>query len=588
MFKQGSNRYPRSKGFKVKHAFQIALLVAVSIWLLYQVKHSHDKKQAYEKQASLKAEASGDGGSGWNSDVFGRKGKVEIPQDVGDTVDVVKHEGNTKEEEETVDRHETVEENGNEDHGGGDDELDRHEDEKTEEESQEEHERIRENAMNNEAGKESEAEEEEQNGDVGAKFAQMKQENGDTEESSEAKDEHNESQEEIPESKDKEHDNEQSLEDKNIEVQTEHNESEDEIAESKDKEHINEQNLEDNNAENQTEGNNADNQTEHNESEDEVAESKVKEHINKQSLEDKNAENQTEIGHGLDHPLATGGEDVERNSTESVESPETVLEKNETASSNLSSEGENVKETSSGTMKIEEVVPKQNEISSLDSGKDVAVVDPNTAQEGKKLEEKNQESNATLSDSVQDSKAEADGKKQEENNKEVIIAEQHEIGWENNATTKHDIQADSDNGFHDSETSESKNGTELSGQTKSDNTEHVSSVDQGTAKGEIGVPHGAMSEDAKGLTSLDQDEAKAEHSSTLDHETTSDTDKASEGDAISASSETNSTMESVHSDAGDAISQDMPEENEMGDHTDLGTLPEGEAEGQTTEELSVQ
>jgi len=73
------------------------------------------------------------------------------------------------------------------------------------------------------------------------------------------------------------------------------------------------------------------------------------------------------------------------------------------------------------------------------------VVDPNTSQEGKKLEEKNQETNATHSDSVQDTKAEADGKKQEENNKEVIIAEEHEIGRENNATTKHDIQADSDN-----------------------------------------------------------------------------------------------------------------------------------------------
>lgn len=264
------------------------------------------------------------------------------------------------------------------------------------------------------------------------------------------------------------------------------------------------------------------------------------------------------------------------------------MKKNQTASSNLSSEGENVKETSSGTIKIEEVVPQQNEISSLDSGKDVPVVDPNTEQEGKKLEEKNQETNATLSDSVQDSKSKADGKKHKKKNKEVIIAEQHEIGREENVTAKHDTQADSANGSHDSATSESKNRTELTSKTKSDNSEAVSSVVQGTAGGEIGLSHGAMSEDAKGLTSLDQDEAKAEHSSTVDHETTPDIDKASEGDSIPATSETNSTMESVHSDAGDAISQDMPEENEVGDHTDLGTLPEVEAEGQTTEELSVQ
>jgi len=547
MFRQASNRYPRSKGFKVKHVFQIALLVAVSIWLLYQVKHSHDKKQAYEKQANVKVESSDDGGSGWNSDILGRKGKVEIPQDVGDTVDVVKDEGNTKEEEETVDRHDKLEENSNEDHGGGDDELDRHEDEKTEEESQEEHEKIRENAMNNEEGKESEAEEEEQNGDVGANFMHTKQENGGTEEATDAKDEHNESEDEIPESKDKEHNNEQSLEDKNAENQTEHNESEEEISESKDKEHNNEQ-----------------------------------------SLEDTNAENQTEIEHGLDHPLATGGEDMEKNSTESVELRKIVHEKNDTAASSLSSQGENAEETSSDTIKIEEVVPKQNEISSMDGSKDVPVVDPNTEKEGKKLEEKSQEANAALSDSVQDSNAEADGKKQEEKSKEVIIAEEHEIRMEENATAKHETQAESLNEFHDSATSESKNRTELTGQTKSDNTEPVSSVDQGAAEGEVGGSHNAMSEDAKGLTSLDQDEAKSENNSTVDHETTSETDNASEGNAISSSSEKNSTMESVHADAGDVISQDIPEENEVGDHTDLETLPEGEAEGQTTEELSVQ
>lgn len=547
MFRQASNRYPRSKGFKVKHAFQIALLVAVSIWLLYQVKHSHDKKQAYEeKQAHLKVESSADGSSGWNSDILGRKGKVKNPEDVGDTVDVLKNEENTKEEEETVDRHDTLEENGTEDHGVGDDELDRHEDEKTEEESQEEHERIRENAMNNE-GKESEAEEEEQNGDVGANFMHMKQENGGAEEATEAKDEHNETEEQIPESKDKEHSKEQSFEDKNAENQTERDESEEEIAESKDKEHNPEE-----------------------------------------SLEDKNAGNQTEIEHGLDHPLATGGEDMERNSTKSVEVPKMVLEKNETAASSLSSEGENGGEKSSDTVKIEEVVPKQDETSSLDGSKDVPVVDPNTEKEGKKLEEKNQEANSTPSDSVHDSNTKADGKKQEKKSKEVIIAEEHENSMEDNATAKHESQADSSNRFHEPATSESKDGTELTGQTKSDNSEPVSSVNPGAAEGEVGVSHNTMSEDSKGVTSLDKDDAKSEHNSTVDHETTSETDNASESNAILTSSERNSTMESVHSDAGDAISQDMPEENEVGDHTDLGTLPEGEAQGQTTEELAVQ
>lgn len=44
MFKQSPRRNQRNKGFKVKHALQICLLLAVSIWLLYQVQHSHNKK----------------------------------------------------------------------------------------------------------------------------------------------------------------------------------------------------------------------------------------------------------------------------------------------------------------------------------------------------------------------------------------------------------------------------------------------------------------------------------------------------------------------------------------------------------------
>lgn len=45
---QSSIRNQRSKGFKVKHALQIFLLVAVCFWLIYQVKHSHDKKKHYD------------------------------------------------------------------------------------------------------------------------------------------------------------------------------------------------------------------------------------------------------------------------------------------------------------------------------------------------------------------------------------------------------------------------------------------------------------------------------------------------------------------------------------------------------------
>ncbi|KAM1973506.1 hypothetical protein FF1_019921 [Malus domestica] len=50
MLKQSPSRNQRSKGFKVKHAVQISLLLAICIWLLYQLKHSHDKK-AYEESS---------------------------------------------------------------------------------------------------------------------------------------------------------------------------------------------------------------------------------------------------------------------------------------------------------------------------------------------------------------------------------------------------------------------------------------------------------------------------------------------------------------------------------------------------------
>lgn len=49
MFKQSPSRIQRSKGFKIKHGLQIFLLIAICFWLLYQVKHSHDKKKAFDE-----------------------------------------------------------------------------------------------------------------------------------------------------------------------------------------------------------------------------------------------------------------------------------------------------------------------------------------------------------------------------------------------------------------------------------------------------------------------------------------------------------------------------------------------------------
>nr|GEU55967.1 dentin sialophosphoprotein-like [Tanacetum cinerariifolium] len=44
MFRQSPRRNGRNKGLKIKHALQISVLLGVSIWLLYQVHHSNDKK----------------------------------------------------------------------------------------------------------------------------------------------------------------------------------------------------------------------------------------------------------------------------------------------------------------------------------------------------------------------------------------------------------------------------------------------------------------------------------------------------------------------------------------------------------------
>ncbi|CAL1389852.1 unnamed protein product [Linum trigynum] len=48
MIKRFPSRNSRSKGIKVKHVLQICLLLGVCFWLIYQVKHSHDKKNEFD------------------------------------------------------------------------------------------------------------------------------------------------------------------------------------------------------------------------------------------------------------------------------------------------------------------------------------------------------------------------------------------------------------------------------------------------------------------------------------------------------------------------------------------------------------
>lgn len=55
MLKQSPSRHQRSKQFKVKHALQICLLLAICIWLLYQAKQTCQKKPALEEDSSRTA-----------------------------------------------------------------------------------------------------------------------------------------------------------------------------------------------------------------------------------------------------------------------------------------------------------------------------------------------------------------------------------------------------------------------------------------------------------------------------------------------------------------------------------------------------
>ncbi|KAG2375457.1 uncharacterized protein HKW66_Vig0163890 [Vigna angularis] len=49
MIKRSPSRNSRTRGIKVKHILQIILLLGVCFWLIYQVKHSRDKKNEYDE-----------------------------------------------------------------------------------------------------------------------------------------------------------------------------------------------------------------------------------------------------------------------------------------------------------------------------------------------------------------------------------------------------------------------------------------------------------------------------------------------------------------------------------------------------------
>lgn len=138
MYRLSPSRNQRSKGIKVKNVLQICLLLAVCFWLIYQVKHSHEKKKEFDESdaKALLQRAS--------SDEFLKLGRKDIHSQVeGSITKNENHDEPSEEEETTV---EEVEENKHEEEepedkkvegreddgmGGGDDETDENEQEKS-------------------------------------------------------------------------------------------------------------------------------------------------------------------------------------------------------------------------------------------------------------------------------------------------------------------------------------------------------------------------------------------------------------------------------------------------------------------------
>ncbi|KAK6116278.1 hypothetical protein DH2020_049973 [Rehmannia glutinosa] len=60
MLKQSSSRHLRAKSLKVKHALQILLLIAICIWLLYQVNKSYNKRKSASDERAMKVSENGE------------------------------------------------------------------------------------------------------------------------------------------------------------------------------------------------------------------------------------------------------------------------------------------------------------------------------------------------------------------------------------------------------------------------------------------------------------------------------------------------------------------------------------------------
>ncbi|KAG2695997.1 hypothetical protein I3843_07G038800 [Carya illinoinensis] len=125
MFRSSPRRNQRSKGFKVKHALQICLLLGVSIWLLYQLRNSRDKKASF-----------GEGNKSVSE--IAKLGRKDLqPQVEEPTIRDARHkEEENEEESKNEEEQNKFEESDDVVKGHGDGEIDVHDKDKVEEETE--------------------------------------------------------------------------------------------------------------------------------------------------------------------------------------------------------------------------------------------------------------------------------------------------------------------------------------------------------------------------------------------------------------------------------------------------------------------
>ncbi|XP_059647916.1 uncharacterized protein LOC132294175 [Cornus florida] len=133
MFKP-SSRNQRSKGVKIKRVLQVCLLLAVCSWLIYQVKHSHDKKKEFDEnnlKIALKTLSGDEILKLGRKDLHPRVEETTAENEKHDEEEAVEEETGgeeqNKHEEEVEEQEDDIKiEEKEDERGGGDDEIDVH------------------------------------------------------------------------------------------------------------------------------------------------------------------------------------------------------------------------------------------------------------------------------------------------------------------------------------------------------------------------------------------------------------------------------------------------------------------------------